>query len=203
MIHAHCHDSWDCSFNPALRQFWVLVSPFRLPDHPQRGALRCGHRHEGHGPSHLPHQIRRQWPYETNGIWYLQTRESHEIVELFFLTEQIFFRIIWFYNRHQNFTWIQSSFVQYRYNVETKTSESGFIFIVCLDRRHYEFNSRPWIKPYRLNMELDLQSLFRLLCTALLIGWDPATPPPLPPHLGSYTRALLVSQDRRHLFVTP
>ncbi len=27
--------------------------------------------------------------------------------------------------------------------------------------------------------------------------------PPLPPHLGSYTRALLVSQDRRHLFVTP
>jgi hypothetical protein len=28
------------------------------------------------------------------------------------------------------------------------------------------------------------------------------TPPP-PPHLGSYTRALLVSQDRRHLFVTP
>ncbi len=29
---------------------------------------------------------------------------------------------------------------------------------------------------------------------------DPATPPP--PHLGSYTWALLVSQDRRHLFVT-
>jgi hypothetical protein len=28
-------------------------------------------------------------------------------------------------------------------------------------------------------------------------------PPPLPPHLGSYTRSLLVSQDRRHLFVTP
>jgi hypothetical protein len=30
----------------------------------------------------------------------------------------------------------------------------------------------------------------------------PATPPS-PLHLGSYTRALLVSQDRRHLFVTP
>jgi hypothetical protein len=29
------------------------------------------------------------------------------------------------------------------------------------------------------------------------------SPPPLPPHLGSYTRALLVIQDRRHLFVTP
>ncbi len=34
-------------------------------------------------------------------------------------------------------------------------------------------------------------------------SWDPPTPP-LPPHFGSsYTRALLVSQDRRHLFVTP
>jgi hypothetical protein len=54
-----------------------------------------------------------------------------------------------------------------------------------------------------LNMELDLQSLFGLLCTAVLIGWDPATPPPFPPHLGSYQRALLVSQDRRHLLVTP
>ncbi len=51
-------------------------------------------------------------------------------------------------------------------------------------------------------MELDLQSLFGLLCTAVLIGWDPATPP-FPPHLGSYTRALLVSQKRPHLFVTP
>jgi hypothetical protein len=31
----------------------------------------------------------------------------------------------------------------------------------------------------------------------------PQLPPPLPPHLGSYTRAPLVSQDRRNLFVTP
>ncbi len=30
----------------------------------------------------------------------------------------------------------------------------------------------------------------------------PRKPPP-PPHLGSYMRALLVSQGRRHLFVTP
>ncbi len=58
------------------------------------------------------------------------------------------------------------------------------------------------ISTQRLNMELDLQSLFRLLCT-VLIGWDPTTPPPPPPHLGSYTRALLVSIDRGHLFVTP
>ncbi len=41
-------------------------------------------------------------------------------------------------------------------------------------------------------MELDLQSLFGLLCPAVFIGWGPATLP-LPPHLGSYTRALLVT----------
>jgi hypothetical protein len=29
------------------------------------------------------------------------------------------------------------------------------------------------------------------------------SPPPHPPHLGSCTRALLVSQNRRHLFVAP
>jgi hypothetical protein len=33
--------------------------------------------------------------------------------------------------------------------------------------------------------------------TAVLIAWDPAI---LPPPLGSYTKALLVSQDRQHLF---
>ncbi len=54
-----------------------------------------------------------------------------------------------------------------------------------------------------LNMELDLQSLFGLHAHSwILIGWDPATPPP-PAFLGSYTRALLVSQDRRYVFVTP
>jgi hypothetical protein len=55
---------------------------------------------------------------------------------------------------------------------------------------------------HRLNMELDLLSSCGLLCTAVLIGWEPTTPS-LPPHLGLYTRALLVSQDRRQLFVTP
>jgi hypothetical protein len=40
---------------------------------------------------------------------------------------------------------------------------------------------------HMLNMELDLRSLFGLLCT---------TPSPTPPpHLGSYAWALLVSQD--------
>jgi hypothetical protein len=58
--------------------------------------------------------------------------------------------------------------------------------------------------PHRL--EVDLQSLFGLhvhcavhSCTHWL---RPRNLTPSPPHLGSYTRALLVSQDRRHLFVT-
>jgi hypothetical protein len=45
-------------------------------------------------------------------------------------------------------------------------------------------------------MELDLQSLFGLLCTAVFIGGDPAAPT-LPQHLGSYKKALLVIQDGR------
>jgi hypothetical protein len=53
-------------------------------------------------------------------------------------------------------------------------------------------------------MELDLQSLFGLyeyICTHWL---SPRTPPPhISPHWDSYTRVLLVSKDRRHLFVTP
>jgi hypothetical protein len=48
-------------------------------------------------------------------------------------------------------------------------------------------------------MELDLQSLFGLHVHRCI---DPPIPP-LPPQLGSITRALLVSQDRRHLIVTP
>ncbi len=40
------------------------------------------------------------------------------------------------------------------------------------------------------------------MCAAVFNGWDPATTPH-PPHFGSYKRVLLVSQDRRHLFVTP
>jgi hypothetical protein len=40
-----------------------------------------------------------------------------------------------------------------------------------------------------------------VMCTAVLIGWGPATPP-LPSIWTHITRALLVSKDRRHLFVT-
>jgi hypothetical protein len=54
-------------------------------------------------------------------------------------------------------------------------------------------------------MELDLQSLFGLHVHRRTHWLRPrnSPPPPLPPHWGSYTRALLVSQDSRHLFVTP
>jgi hypothetical protein len=52
-------------------------------------------------------------------------------------------------------------------------------------------------------MQLDLQSLFELLCTSCTHWLRPRNSPPPLPHLGSYTRALLVSQFGRHLFVTP
>jgi hypothetical protein len=54
--------------------------------------------------------------------------------------------------------------------------------------------------------EVDLQSLFGLQVTWYSLAETP--PPPPPPHslfIGSwdsYTRVLLVSKDRRHLFVT-
>jgi hypothetical protein len=54
---------------------------------------------------------------------------------------------------------------------------------------------RIWTLEQRLNIELDLRSLFGLLCTPVLIGGDTATPPPP-------SWALLVIQDRRHLSVT-
>ncbi len=57
------------------------------------------------------------------------------------------------------------------------------------------------IYSHKLNMELDLQSLFGLHMHSCNYWLRPRNP--LPPHLGSYTRALLVSQDGRHLFVTP
>ncbi len=59
---------------------------------------------------------------------------------------------------------------------------------------------------YRLNMEVDLQSLFGLhvswCAQLLLICWDPATPS-IPQHWDSFARALLASKFGRHLFVTP
>ncbi len=57
----------------------------------------------------------------------------------------------------------------------------------------------------RLNIELESQSLFGLHACAQLYSLaeiPQPLPPPPHPHLGSYTRALLLSQDRWHLFVT-
>jgi hypothetical protein len=51
-------------------------------------------------------------------------------------------------------------------------------------------------------MVLDLQSLFRLLCTAVSVFADT---PQLPPShaFGFIYEDAMVSQDKRHLFVTP
>ncbi len=60
-------------------------------------------------------------------------------------------------------------------------------------------------RQHRLNMEVDLQvylgSMSRDVhsCT----HWLRPRNPPNPPHLDLYTRALLVSKERWHLFVTP
>ncbi len=55
---------------------------------------------------------------------------------------------------------------------------------------------------HRSNMESDLQSLFGLHVLRCIHWLRPRNFSP-PPHSGSYTRALLVSQDRQHLFGTP
>ncbi len=71
-----------------------------------------------------------------------------------------------------------------------------WLWSVNLSRRPYCSQN------HRLNMELNLQSLFGLhvtWCEQLY----PLAETPHPQHLDSYTRALLVSQDRRHLFLTP
>jgi hypothetical protein len=70
------------------------------------------------------------------------------------------------------------------------------------------FHSESFVKDgafHRLKMELDLQSLFGLHVHSYTHWLRPRNlqPLPIPPHLGSYTRTLLVSQGRRYLFVTP
>ena len=55
---------------------------------------------------------------------------------------------------------------------------------------------------HRLNMELNLQSYLGSCVPLYSLVETPQLPPSLP-HLGSYTRALLVSQDRRNPIVTP
>jgi hypothetical protein len=60
----------------------------------------------------------------------------------------------------------------------------------------------PWGRGHRLNMELDLQSLFGLHVPSCTYWPRPRNPPP--PHLGSlYEGVIGQAQDGRHLFVTP
>ncbi len=54
---------------------------------------------------------------------------------------------------------------------------------------------------HMLNKEVDLQ---KFICDVhSCTHWLWPRNSPLPPHLDSYTRALLVSKERRHLFATP
>jgi hypothetical protein len=64
------------------------------------------------------------------------------------------------------------------------------------------FTGRTKTLIHRLNMEVDLQSLFGF-CVQLYSLTETPQPRPHPPHLGSYTKALFVRLERRHLFVTP
>ncbi len=60
--------------------------------------------------------------------------------------------------------------------------------------------------PHRLNMEVDLQSLFGLhgsWCAQLYSFAETPQLPPSPCIWTRITRALLVRKDRRHIFVTP
>ncbi len=59
---------------------------------------------------------------------------------------------------------------------------------------------------HRLNMEVDLQSLFGFHVTWCAQLYSLAETPQLPPSPRIWTRirgALLVSKDRRHLYITP
>jgi hypothetical protein len=89
---------------------------------------------------------------------------------------------------------VLSNRTYFRWVTYIKTNSHAHFLVFCGNKSHFR----------RLNMELDLQSLFGLYvysCSYWLR--PPQPPPPLPTHLGSYTRMLLVSRDRRHLFVTP
>ncbi len=94
--------------------------------------------------------------------------------------------------------------VQVDVDVDGSDGERLHVFVVAVVRQLQRYSQQVTLTaPHSnhsatgLNMELDLQSLFGLQCTLC-----PRNSPP-PPHLGSCTRALVVSQDRRHLFVTP
>ncbi len=67
------------------------------------------------------------------------------------------------------------------------SQDIGHCFLLIVEKQHH-----------MLNMDIDLPSLLWLHVHSCTHWLRPRkTPLPQPPHLGSYTRALLVSQDRR------
>jgi hypothetical protein len=68
------------------------------------------------------------------------------------------------------------------------------IYKVYLSRLYgMDYDIKPSHATVPLNMELNIQSLFVLLCTDVSLAETPQLPPSLHLHLGLYTRALLVS----------
>jgi hypothetical protein len=65
-----------------------------------------------------------------------------------------------------------------------------------INKPHHRLNMEVDLKVYLGSMSRDVHSCRYSLAATL-------QPPPILPHWDSYTRALLVSKDRRHLFVTP
>ncbi len=77
------------------------------------------------------------------------------------------------------FIFIHSSLSLYCYIFLGSVILIGIIIFIIL-YSILKLSGKNYCLAHRLNMELDLQSLFGLLYTAVLIGWDPATPPLLP-----------------------
>ncbi len=63
---------------------------------------------------------------------------------------------------------------------------------------------RPWMKVKNFFCQFPNPWVLRVSGMGCFTSkCAPLRPPPPPQHLGSYTRVLLVSQERRHLFVNP
>ncbi len=77
-----------------------------------------------------------------------------------------------------------------------------YLFAVCLSGHVAEADGgmHPYVK-YGFGSPKFIWAPCHVMCAAVIIGWDP-TILPIPPHLDSM-RTVLISQDRRHLLVTP
>jgi hypothetical protein len=74
--------------------------------------------------------------------------------------------------------------------ISSKISASGYIF------KATAYRLCPWVK-------YGVRSPNIIRTPVYLLAETPQPPTPLLPHLGSYTRTLLVSQERRHLLTVP